>query len=302
MRACAASSSRRSPSSAWRSSRVLRQHRGLVRAHVVVAAAAVHQLVLDGVDLVDLVLDLVRDDLGALLQLVEPLGGGDRVRLRAPDDADDPRVLLGHPLHELRALEQVGEAVGLQHHGHEIGLVGLVELDQAPGQRRARLGQPLAQPRQPEPLAPEVLLDLGQLGPLAVQARLEAHLAGLERRDLALERVDPPRVARDVGRQHALAPLAPGDLVLLALDLAADALLRRAGERQHGEQGERERHHEEQQAESSQGHAARHARSPPVGGPGIRTPLWSVQRILHDAGIFRACATSLSCLVAYGVS
>jgi hypothetical protein len=67
---------------------------------------------------------------------------------------------------------------------------------------------------------------------------------------VALERVDAAREARDVGGEDALAALAPGDLVLLALDLGAEVLLLAArDERQQGEQGERHQRHADQQAE-----------------------------------------------------
>ena len=43
-------------------------------------------------------------------------------------------------------VEQVGEAVGLEHDGDDVRRVGLVELDQALGERRAATQQPAAQP------------------------------------------------------------------------------------------------------------------------------------------------------------
>ena len=51
--------------------------------------------------------------------------------------AHDLAVLVGDALEELGALEQVGEAVGLEHHGERVGLVGLVELHEAVGESRA---------------------------------------------------------------------------------------------------------------------------------------------------------------------
>mgnify|MGYP006159220649 CR=1 FL=1 len=47
----------------------------------------------------------------------------------------------------------VWEAVlGLQDDGHDVGLVGLVQVDEARAERRPRLGQPGAQAREPRPL------------------------------------------------------------------------------------------------------------------------------------------------------
>ena len=69
------------------------------------------------------------------------------------------------------ALEQVGEAVGLEDHGHDVGLVGLVELDEPVAQRGARLGEPGAQPDEPDALLAQQVLQAGQLGALAGRGR-----------------------------------------------------------------------------------------------------------------------------------
>ena len=94
-------------------------------------------------------------------------------------------------LHELRALEQVGEAVGLEDHRDDVGLVGLVELDEPVGERGARLGEAGAQPREPDPLAAQLVLHARQLGALVREVGLDPDLARLQRRDVALEHVDP---------------------------------------------------------------------------------------------------------------
>ena len=111
---------------------------------------------------------------------------GDRLRLRLPDAVDDARVLLRDALHELRALEQVGEAVGLEDHGDDVGLVGLVELHEPVAQRGARLGQPRAQPHQADALAAQLVLDARELGALGVEVGLDPRLARLQGRDVAL--------------------------------------------------------------------------------------------------------------------
>ena len=128
-RACSASSARRSPSSSTRlvvhlesapRGRCGRRRRaGRATDELVLASASSLRWrgSLGGV-------------LGALLELgevVRLLLGLSRSTAHALDDRP---VLLGDPLEELRALEQVGEAVGLEHHGEGIGLVRLVELDE----------------------------------------------------------------------------------------------------------------------------------------------------------------------------
>ena len=103
---------------------------------------------------------------------------------------DDPGVLRRGPLEELGALEQVGEAVGLEHDGHHVGRVLLVHLHEPVGELHARLRQPPAQPREAQALAPQVLLDLRELGALGVEVGLEPHLLGLQHRDVGLQAAD----------------------------------------------------------------------------------------------------------------
>ena len=67
-------------------------------------------------------------------------------------------VLLGHALHELAALEQLGEALGGHDHGDDVGLVGLVELDEPLGERRAGLGEAGAQAHEAAALGAQVAL------------------------------------------------------------------------------------------------------------------------------------------------
>ena len=135
--------------------------------------AAVDELALDARDLVAARLDLRGDLRLALLELVEPRLGALRLGARGADAVDDARVLVGDALHELGALEQVGEAVGLEHDGHDVGLVGLVELDEAVGERDPRLGEPRAQPREPHALLAQLLLDARELRALGVEVALD---------------------------------------------------------------------------------------------------------------------------------
>ena len=112
---------------------------------------------------------------------------------------DDLAVLVGDPLEELGALEQVGEAVGLEHHGERVGLVGLVELDQAVGERaralpsarraRARAGRGPPRGRRAPPAAPRALPS---------SSACTGREAPLRAADLALEAADAVVVALDV--------------------------------------------------------------------------------------------------------
>ncbi len=191
---------------------------------------------------------------------------------------------------ELGALEQVGEAVGLEHDGHDVGRVLLVDLHEPVGELHARLRQTPLQPREAQALAAQILLDLRQLGALGVEVRLQPHLLGLQHRDVGLQAADLAREGADLRGQHALAALVLLDLRAPAIDLVLQVLAARA-EREHGPQRKRQRRHEQQEAESTT-HAAGHARRPSGRVPAHRPSLWSVQRILHDAGLFLVCATT----------
>src|SRR5262249_20332727 len=69
-------------------------------------------------DLVALRRDGVHHGLLALLERAQALGRRRRLRLVARDARDDPLVLMADAADELAALEQVGEAVGVEDHGH----------------------------------------------------------------------------------------------------------------------------------------------------------------------------------------
>ena len=114
------------------------QRARLVRARAGEADPRVDEALLGARDLVAALLDDRGEPLLAALELVQALGRRRRVGLGVAHDLDDVLVLLGDALHELAALEQVGEALGGHDHGDDVGLVGLVELDEA--LRRAPCG------------------------------------------------------------------------------------------------------------------------------------------------------------------
>ena len=83
----------------------------LRRAHAGERVAAVDELALDAGDGVAALLDRRGHLRLALLERVEPRLGALGVGARGADAVDDARVLVGDALHELGALEHVGEAV-----------------------------------------------------------------------------------------------------------------------------------------------------------------------------------------------
>ena len=75
----------------------------------------------------------LRGDLALLdLQAGEPLGAALGVAPGVGDQLDDPLVLLADAVDELLALDQVGEALAVENDRDQVGLVGLVELDEPP--------------------------------------------------------------------------------------------------------------------------------------------------------------------------
>jgi hypothetical protein len=167
------------------------------------------------------------DPLLAALEHVEPRRGRARVDLGVAHEADDVAVLVVDPGEELLALEQVGEALGVQHHADQVRAVRRIELDQPVGQGAAGDGQPRAQAHQPRALGAQGRLGGDELGALAVEVGLQPRLAGAQSRDPALEPADPARVRRDLRGQDALGALLATDLAAGRLDLLLDGRERR---------------------------------------------------------------------------
>ena len=191
-------------------------------------------------------------------------------------------------LHELRPLEQVGEAVGLEDHGDDVGLVGLVELDE-PRRRARRATRRAARAAGRGGCAP------GAARPGCARARRawrrgrpgSAAWRACSDGDVALQRVDPLRVGGDRRREDALA-------ALLLLDLRAS--WPRSGSIS-GAPSERTG----TTSQSASGIAATRIKrrrrdmrramlGPSEGAPEPR-PLWSMQRTMQGAGFSeRSCA------------
>ena len=155
----------------------------LVGARVVVADARVDQVLLDARDLAAALTRICAVSRCWRCSSVRRAPRGrDRVGVgRVAHARDDRAVLLGDALEEVRALEQVGEAVGAQHDADEVGLVGLVDLDEPRGeQRRGRR-------RAARAAGPGGRAGRGgsswtrQLGALGVEVGLDPLLAGPQR-------------------------------------------------------------------------------------------------------------------------
>jgi hypothetical protein len=188
-------------------------------------------------------------------EAISPLGL-DRLGLGHAHLGDDAVVLTADAARELRALDQVGEAVGVEDDAEDVGRVALVELDQAAGQGAAAFDQLGLEAREPGALGAQVVLDPRQPVELGVQIRLQARLPGLKPRDVGLQRIDPRAEAADISRQHALLRALGVDLVLLLLDAGGE---RRRPARNRHEQGKRHR-----QQEKAERHAVAMVRGIPA--------------------------------------
>jgi hypothetical protein len=194
------------------------EHGLLAVADLREVVAAVDELALDRRDLLQPPVHLGGDATLALLEAVELGLCAHGVGLRGADAVDDPPVLVADPLDELRARDEVLEAVGLEDHRDHVGLVGLVDLDEPLGERVLGGGEPCAQLDEPDALLAQVVLDLRQLRALGVEVGLDPQLPRLQDGDVALQRVDPLRVAGDRRGEDALLAPVLLDLALLLLD------------------------------------------------------------------------------------
>ena len=159
------------------------------------------------------------------------------VRARGADEVEHAGVGALDALHELQRLEQLREAVGVQHDGDEIGLVAHVALAQQPAELDAHLGEPVAQPGDAALGLAELGLRRSQTGVGGVELALRLVEPALEHADLApdlaLERAEP----RGGVRQRLLLLLARADLVAQrALALPARGCRRDGGDQQSGDE------------------------------------------------------------------
>ena len=167
-----------------------------------------------------------RRDLGDRVAPPAHRGGGDP--LAALERGQHPALARGvHPrgahlrqqlrvgvldaLHELDRFEQLREAVGVQHHRHEIGSAVLVARHEHLRQTRPHLAEPHAQPRHPPPRGLEP--DRGRLLPRDRRVELVLRVGHAPRQDRHLARRRPlePCEVRRRTRQGALVRAAPVD-------------------------------------------------------------------------------------------
>src|SRR3954452_719023 len=161
----------------------LHERAALVGARAVETDARVDEILLERGDLVAVGKHDRGDAALAALEALQARGGRGRVGPGGADERDDPLVLLGDALHELALLEQVGEPVAVQDHRGDVGVVGLVELNEPLPQRAPRLAEPRAQPDEPPALVAQLALELRQLRTLAVEIGLDLCLVALEAAD-----------------------------------------------------------------------------------------------------------------------
>ena len=200
-RACSASSARRSPSSCTRLSCTCAEDRPALVAHVGQLVLRRDELVLRSRDLVALGEDRVRRVLDLLLELGEQLLLLLGLRLQDADALDDRLVLLGDALEELGAVEQVGEAVGLEDHGERVGLVVLVDLDEAVRRGRPRRTTSSLRRRSSRSRASSSLPRTSSSSARFWSSVAWTRLLALEDVDVALERVDLDVVATRSSRR-----------------------------------------------------------------------------------------------------
>ena len=117
-----------------------------------------------------------------------PIDGVDRLVAQVADAADDVGVLLLDPLQVLVAVDEVVEAVRVEHHREQVGLAGAVDVDEPVAEHVQRPLQVGAQLVEPDLVAV-------QLGLLLRQLLLDDRLAVAQHRDLADQLVDLIAVA-----------------------------------------------------------------------------------------------------------
>ena len=126
-------------------------------------------------------------------------------RRACSDGVEDPLVLALDALEEVHRLQQLGEAVGLQHDRDEVRLAAGVAQAQQLGELGARGLHPRAQPQRALALAVAALHGVGQLRLGGGELGLHRRDAAFEDRDLARGGALESREARDAAGQRLLA-------------------------------------------------------------------------------------------------
>src|SRR5919197_1609598 len=157
----------------------------------------------------------------------------------------EPLILGADLVQVVELVDEVGEARGGEEDGHRVGVISLVDGDEAPVE--AAHGLPVLRAEENEAAAFEPV-ELGQpleLLPVELEVALERDEPVARARHLPLERADLAVERRDLRRQHALLGARPGDPVVERLDPVLDRLLALVDVVSGGRCGENEREEEE---------------------------------------------------------
>ncbi len=136
---------------------------------------AVEQRGADRRDLVALREDLVGERAITLLERGETFRLAEDLGARGARRADDLRVLVADPLHEVDLLQQIFESVGVEDHADEVGRAVLVGRDEVGCERVARLLEAVLELHEPVAGGDQLILDLPQLGLAGGEFGLDAH-------------------------------------------------------------------------------------------------------------------------------
>jgi hypothetical protein len=134
----------------------------------------------------------------------------------------DGAVLAADRVEVLQLVEEVAEALHLEEDAEGVGLVALVELDEAFLELLLRQPILLLQALQVLRLLLEAGLEAGELRPHLRQVGLELRDEGRERADVARERLDPLARGLDLRGEDALLGLRRSDVLAEPRDLLID--------------------------------------------------------------------------------
>ena len=138
------------------------------------------------------------------LEFGQPVGGDRRPRLRRASEGDHRLLLLLGAVQEVEVLQQVGEAVRVEDDADEIGTVGFVARDELAGEQHPGPRELAAEPPQPGSLAQERGVGSGERRLVVGELGADGRLAGLDERDLAVQRADQRRKPTEARAQVLL--------------------------------------------------------------------------------------------------
>ena len=126
---------------------------------------------------------------------------------------DDLLIVISDPLGEGQALEQVGEAVGVEHHADEVRLFGLIAGDQLLGEHVPGSVLVGLQAGKPDARRVQLPAQLQQLGAFGVEVGLDASDLSLEPGDPGIELSQSAVISADCPREGRDPVLAGADLL-----------------------------------------------------------------------------------------